>query len=201
MSIRIVIADDHQLFREGLQLILSSEPAWQVIAEVDNAEDLLTRVKTEQPELVMMDYRMPGGGSLSALEYIKKRYPEIKVIMLTGVQSRTLFSQMTACQADGILLKEMSADELKKAVKNVLLGKKVTSKGVAQELGSNAPDLTAREFQVLDLVLTGLNSAAIAQKLSLSSKTVENHRYSLMQKLGVKNTVELMRYASRHGLL
>ncbi|MDF2180344.1 response regulator transcription factor [Aliiglaciecola sp. CAU 1673] len=198
---RIVIADDHQLFREGLRLILSNEPTWQVIAEVDNAQDLMSTVQAQQPNLVMLDYQMPGGGSLSALEYIKKRYPEIKVIVLTGVQSRTLFMQMIACQADGVLLKEVSAGELVKAVQGVLAGKKVTSAGVANELGSHAPDLTAREFQVLDLVLAGLNSNAIAERLSLSSKTVENHRYSLMQKLGVKNTVELMRYASRHGLL
>ncbi|WP_088329627.1 response regulator transcription factor [Lacimicrobium sp. SS2-24] len=198
---RIVIADDHQLFREGLRLILSNTPAWQVIAEVDNAQDLLSTVKAEQPDLVMLDYRMPGGGSLSALEYIKKRYPEIKVIMLTGVQSRTLFMQIMACQADGVLLKEMSAEDLVKAVRGVLAGKKVTSAAVAEELGSQVPELTAREFQVLDLVLTGLNSNTIAERLNLSSKTVENHRYSVMQKLGVKNTVELMRYASRHGLL
>lgn len=201
MPTRIVIADDHQLFREGLRLILSNEPTWQVVGEVENAEDLLNLVKAQQPNLVMMDYRMPGGGSLSALEYIKKRYSDIKVIMLTGVQSRTLFKQMTTCQADGILLKEMSGDELIKAVSRVLVGKRVTSESVAKELSNTAPELTAREFQVLDLVLTGLNSASIAERLNLSSKTIENHRYSLMQKLGVKNTIELMHYASRHGLL
>lgn len=198
---RIVIADDHQLFREGLRLILSNESAWEVVAEVDNAEDLISSVKALQPDLVMLDYRMPGGGALSALEYIKKRYTDMKVIMLTGVQSRPLFLQMMAGKADGVLLKEMSAGELVKAVRQVLAGKKVSSPGVVQELGSDASDLTAREFQVLDLVLAGLNSNEIADRLSLSSKTVENHRYSLMQKLGVKNTVELMRYASRHGLL
>lgn len=198
---RIVIADDHQLFRQGLRLILSNEPTWEVVAEVDNAEKLISSVKDLQPDLVMLDYRMPGGGALSALDYIKKRYVDIKVIMLTGVQSRALFLQMMAGKADGVLLKEMSAEELVKAVHGVLAGKKVTSAGVKNELGSQAPDLTTREFQVLDLVLEGLSSNDIADRLSLSGKTVENHRYSLMQKLGVKNTVELMRYASHHGLL
>ncbi|AWL10848.1 Chemotaxis response regulator protein-glutamate methylesterase [Saliniradius amylolyticus] len=198
---RIVIADDHQLFREGLKLILSSEPKWSVVAEVASAEELLKTVKAEQPDLVMLDYRMPGGGALSALEYIKKRYSNIKVIMLTGVQSRALFRQMTSCHADGVLLKEMSAGDMLKAVHTVLTGKKVYSPAVTDELGSLPPDLTAREFQVLDLVLAGLNSQTIAERLNLASKTVENHRYSLMQKLNVKNTVELMRYANQHGLL
>lgn len=197
---RIVIADDHQLFREGLRLILSNESDWQVVAELDNAEDLLALVKEQTPDLVMLDYRMPGGGSLSALEYIKKRYPQIKVIMLTGVQSHALFEQMKACQADGVLLKEISAEELLKAVYRVMAGKKIIYAGL-NDATVAPPDLTSREFQVLDLVLAGLNSNAIAEKLNLSSKTVENHRYSMMQKLGVKNTVELMHYANRHGLL
>ncbi len=201
MTIRIILADDHQLFREGIRVLLESVNEYQVISEADNAEDLKTQVVELQPDLVIQDYRMPGGGTISTLEYIKKRYPKIKVIALTGVHSGSLFQQLLDSHADGVLLKEISAQELLTAVRNVLRGEKVFSSTVREQVFAGKPDLSPREFQVLDLVVEGLNNNEISERLNLSPKTIENHRYNLMNKLGVRNAVELMHYVRKNGLL
>jgi len=199
--VRIVIADDHILFRDGLKMMLEIEPNFEIVAEVDNAEMLRSVVKECSADLVILDYNMPGGGSISALEFIKKRYPDTKVISLTGVNSASLFQQMVSANADGILMKEMSAQEMISAIKKVLTGEQVYSATVKESLTFNQPKLTSREFQVMDLIVAGLSTNEIAEKLSLSAKTVENHRYNLMQKLELKNSVELTRYAQKQGWL
>lgn len=198
---RIILADDHKLFREGLRVVLETVPEHEVVAEVGNAPDLKEAVTRLQPDLVIQDYRMPGGGTVAVLEYIKQRYPEIKVIVLTGVDSGALFQQLLDSRADGVLLKEMSAEETLEAIRKVKSGQRALSPTVRERAHSVMPELTAREFQIMELVVEGLNSMEISQRLNLSSKTVENHRYSLMKKLGLRNTVELVHYVRKHGLL
>jgi DNA-binding NarL/FixJ family response regulator len=198
---RVVIADDHQLFREGLRLILSFEPKWEVVAEVANAQDLMTVVQGETPDLVILDYRMPGGGAVSVLSYIKQRFSSTRVICLTGVNSAGLFRQLISCGADGVLLKEISAEALLSAVHKVMAGKQVLSESVKQQLDTDIAQLTSREFQIMDLVLQGLTTAEMSERLSLSPRTIENHRYSLMKKLELRNTAELIQFAQQHDLL
>ena len=198
---RIILADDHRLFRESLRVVLETIADYEVVAEVGNAPDLKESVSRLQPDLVIQDYRMPGGGTVAVLEYIKRRYPEIKVIMLTGVDSGALFQQLLDSHADGVLLKEMSAEETLAAIKKVMTGKRVLSPSIRERVLPDVPELTTREFQIMELVVEGLNSTEISTRLNLSPKTVENHRYSLMKKLELKNTVELVHYVRRHGLL
>ncbi len=198
---RIILADDHKLFREGLRVVLETVPNYEVVAEIGNAQDVKESVSRLQPDLVVLDYRMPGGGSVAVLEYIKQRYPEIKVIILTGVDSGTLFQQLLNSAADAVLLKEISAEETLASIRKVMSGKRVLSPTVSERALPGKPDLTAREFQIMELVVEGLNSTEISARLNLSPKTVENHRYSLMKKLGLRNTVELVHYVRKHGLL
>lgn len=198
---RIILADDHKLFRDALRVVLETVPDYEVVAEVGNAPDLKEAVSRLQPDLVIQDYRMPGGGTVAVLEYIKQRYPEIKVIMLTGVDSGALFQQLLDSNADGVLLKEISAEETLASIRKVMSGKRALSPGVSEQALPGRPDLTTREFQIMELVVEGLNSAEISARLNLSAKTVENHRYSLMKKLDLKNTVELVHYVRKHGLL
>jgi len=198
---KIFIVDDHQLFREGLRLLLETVPDYDVVAEFNDVSGLHEAVVEWQPDLVILDYNIPGGGSLAALETIKKRFLAIKVITLTGVQSGKLFKQLVAAKADGIFLKDMSAKTMLASVKKVLDGKQVFSEGVRHYISVANQELTGREFQIMDFIVAGLNSKEIADKLHLTIKTVENHRYNLMQKLGLKNPVELVHYAQKHGLL
>ncbi len=198
---RIILADDHKLFRDALRVVLETVPDYEVVAEVGNAPDLKEAVSQLQPDLVIQDYRMPGGGTVAVLEYIKQRYPEIKVIMLTGVDSGALFQQLLDSNADGVLLKEISAEETLASIRQVMSGKRALSPSVSERALPGRPDLTTREFQIMELVVEGLNSAEISARLNLSAKTVENHRYSLMKKLDLKNTVELVHYVRKHGLL
>jgi DNA-binding NarL/FixJ family response regulator len=198
---RIILADDHKLFREALRVVLETVPGYEVVAEVGDAPDLKEAVSRLQPDLVIQDYRMPGGGTVAVLEYIKQRYPEIKVIMLTGVDSGALFQQLLDSNADGVLLKEISAEETLASIKQVMSGRRALSSSVSERALPGRPDLTTREFQIMELVVEGLNSTEISARLNLSPKTVENHRYSLMKKLDLKNTVELVHYVRKHGLL
>ena len=198
---RIILADDHKLFRDALRVVLETVADYEVVAEIGNAPDLKEAVARLQPDLVIQDYRMPGGGTVAVLEYIKQRYPEIKVIMLTGVDSGALFQKLLDSRADGVLLKEISAEETLDSIRKVMTGKRAVSPTISERVGAQMSDLTAREFQIMELVVEGLNSTEISARLNLSPKTVENHRYSLMKKLDLKNSVELVHYVRQHGLL
>ncbi|MEH6344871.1 MAG: response regulator transcription factor [Bermanella sp.] len=200
MAINIILADDHQLFREGIKTLLEAVAGYTVVAEVDNAISLKETIKTVSADLVLLDYRMPGGGALTTLTEIKKKFPKTKVIALTGVDSSSLFKQLINSSADGVLHKEISADELLQAVSDVLKGKKAYSARVKEQAIDQKPILSNREYQVLDLVVEGLNNNEIGERLNLSAKTIENHRYNLMNKLEVRNVVELMHYARKNGL-
>ncbi len=198
---RIVLADDHKLFRDSLKIVLETVSDYEVVAEVGNAPDLKEAVARLQPDLVIQDYRMPGGGALAVLEHLKQCFPEIKVVVLTGVDSGALLQQLLDSRADGVLLKEASAEETLASIKQVLSGQRTISAGVRERTLDERTLLTAREFQIMELVVEGLNSTEISERLNLSPKTVENHRYSLMNKLGLKNPVELVNYVRKHGLL
>ena len=197
----IILADDHQLFREGLRALLELDPDYQIVSEVDNTDALLVNVARFKPDLIFQDYRMPTGGAISTINKIKKQFPDIKLIILTGMQSTRLFKQLIKSKADGILLKEVSAEFLLQAIKDVNKGKRVLSPSVAECLAFEKPELTSREFQVLELILDGLSSEKIASKLNISSKTIENHRYNLMHKLGVGNVMELLKYVHENDFL
>lgn len=199
--LRIVLTDDHALFRNGIRLLLESVEGYEVVAEFNNADELQRKLRGLKVDLVILDHRMPGGGSIAALEYIKKVSLNTKVIVLTGVRSGSLFQYLIDSHADGIILKDASSEELLSAVIKVVSGEKVLSPSVQDSLLKGKPNLTPREFQVLNMVVEGLSTNEIAERLGLSNKTVESHRYSLSHKLGVKNAVELVHYVQEHGLL
>lgn len=191
---KIILADDHQLFREGLRALLEIDPDNLIVSEVDNTDALVANVAKFQPDLVLQDYRMPTGDAISTLHHIKEQFPDIKVIILTGMQSTKLFRQLIKSKADGIFLKEVSGEFLLQAVIDVMNGIRVLSPTVQESLANDTEELTSREFQVLELIIEGSNNKKIADQLNLSSKTAANHRYNLMQKLGVRNVAELLKY-------
>jgi len=198
---KIILADDHALFREGLKIALETVPNYEVIGEYENVADLRKGLQQELPDLLIMDYRMPGDGSLATLKYVKQRYESLKVIMLTGINVSAVFQQFLDSKADGILIKDMTGARMMNAVESVARGEQVIAPVVEEYLRSEQPQLSSREYQVMELVLEGLSNAEMAERLNISVKTVGNHRFNLLQKLDLKNSVELTRYAIRNGFI
>lgn len=192
---RIVLADDHAIFRQGLKLLLQSQTQYRVVAEVASLDQVLPTLQTTEVDLLILDYHMPGGESSAVLAYCKQRYPELKVIALTGANSGLIFKQLRDAKADAVLQKEGSADDLLDCLRHVLSGnhtETLLSDEVQEQIDASNTDLTPRELQILALIYQGLAATEIADRLSLSVKTVDKHRENLMRKLEVNNVVQLI---------
>ena len=198
---RIVLADDHRLFREGLCATLETVAGYKVVAQLGTADALLEELGTTECDLVFLDYHMPGGGALEALGSIKSNFLKTKVIVLSGAEVSTLYRRFIDLNADGVLIKDISSELLLKSVERVANGEQVIAPGIIEFINANQSEITLREFQVMELIVAGLNNTQIAKKLFLSNKTIANHRYNLMQKLELKNSIELMHHALKIGLI
>ena len=141
---KIIVADDHLLFRQGLRTLLELNADNQLVSEVNNTADLLTDVAKFKPDLVVQDFQMPAGSGIETLSNIKKYFPEIKVIILTGGLSSNLFNQLIRAKADGILFKEISAELLLQAVNDVMKGVRVLSPVNQQKFASEQPQLISQ---------------------------------------------------------
>jgi len=189
---RIILADDHAIFREGLKLLLHSRPDFCVVAEIADLEHLKTLLYSQQADLLILDYHIPGGDAVALLAYCKARYPDLKVIALTGSHSGPILKQLVAAKADGVLLKDGAAAELLLAIQQVMRGGYYVSEAVGNTIADIELPLSTRELQILKLIFSGLVTREIAEKLALSPKTVDKHRENIMRKLQVNNLVELI---------
>ncbi len=211
----ILIAEDHALLRAGMRALLTSEPDIEVIGEVDNGKDAVRLACSLNPTLVLMDLSMPGSNGLEAIAEIKKRAPDIKILVITMHKTDEYIQEALRTGASGYILKESSHDELRIAIRTVLNGKVYLSPDVSERVvsgflsGGNKPaagatawdSLTVREREVLKLVAEGHGNKHIADYLCLSIKTVEKHRSSLMRKLGLRNASMLTAYAIEKGIV
>ena len=198
---RIILADDHVLFREGLKLLLTSKPDMYVVAEIDNLSRVIEAVAVHDADLLILDYHMPGGESSAILSYCKQRYENLKVIALTGSKSGLILKQLQDANADAVLLKDSSAEELLTAIAQVSCGKKFISDSVQEHISKAQIDLTSRELQILQLIYQGISTTDIAQQLNLSPKTADKHRENIMRKLQVNNAVQLIHKVQQLQLL
>jgi DNA-binding NarL/FixJ family response regulator len=211
---RILIVEDHTLLRAGLSALLSRDADIEVVGEADNGRDAVRSVSAVSPHLVLMDLSMPGSNGIEAIFEIKKRYPEVRVLVLTLHKSDEYIQESLRAGADGYILKDASHDELRVAVRSVLNGKTylspdISSKVVNGYLGSGGGGtpmavwntVTHRERQVLKLVAEGRPNRVIAEYLCLSVKTVEKHRSNLMKKLDLHNASALTAFAIAKGLV
>lgn len=191
-TIKILLADDHAIFRQGLTLLLQTQPHLQVVAEIANLEQVLPFLQSEEVDLLVLDYHMPGGETSAVLAYVKQRYPAMKVIALTGANSGIVFKQLRDAKADAVLQKESSALHLLSCIERVLAGECVIPVEVQEQIDACETDLTPRELQILALIYQGLATIEVAERLSLSAKTVDKHRENIMRKLEVNNVVQLI---------
>jgi len=189
---QILLADDHAIFRQGLVLLLQCQPGYQVVAQAARLDEVLPLVQQHAPELLILDYHMPGGESSAVLAYCKQRYPAMKVIALTGAQSGVAYRQLLDAKADAVMVKDASAAELLRCIADVMAGRRVVPEHVQQQADAVDCGLTPRERQILQLIYQGLATGEVANQLNLSAKTIDKHRENLMRKLGVNNVVQLI---------
>jgi DNA-binding NarL/FixJ family response regulator len=205
-EIRTVLADDHDLVRSGLRLLLETIDGVRVVAEARSGTELLEQVRRLQPDLVVSDVSMPGMDGLAALREIAAGPRMPKVLMVSMHDSADFIRRAVQLGASGYLMKESSPMELEHAIRSVMRGLSYFSSAVSRRLAEPAepqPDqlLTARQLEILKLLARGLGSKEIAFRLGLSSKTVDVHRARIMERLGVGDLANLTLYAVRKGIV
>lgn len=210
---RLLVVDDHALFREAISALLHSMPDVDVVGEAGDGRDALRKVNALNPNVVLMDLAMPGTSGTEAIRAIKRRQPDVKVIALTLHKTQEHLRATLDAGADGYVLKNDSRNELVAAIESVGTGKTYLSPAICGEMvqgyldgsGTPAPNhedaLTHREREVLKLIAEGFRNREIADYLGISPKTVEKHRANLMQKLDLHNASVLTAYAIRRGLV
>ncbi len=208
-AIRILIADDHPLFREGVTHSLISEPGLMVVGEAGSGEEAFEMAADLLPDVLLMDITMPGQGGIAAVGRITAACPTLRVIMLTVSEDEDNLMAALKAGASGYVLKGVAAEDLVRAVRAVAAGNVYISPGLAGsilfEMTNEPPDdpldeLTNRECEVLRLVAEGLTNREIGERLFLAEKTVKHYMSSILQKLQVRSRVEAALLAQRHGL-
>jgi len=210
--IRILVVDDHTLVRQALSAMLAMQPDMQVVGEAATGREALGQCESRRPQVVVMDVSMPDMNGVEATERILAGHPGIRVVALSMHADAAWVERMLKAGAAGYLLKNSSFLDLQTAVREAAAGRCYLSPVVAGSLveryvrnpapptGVAAPRLTAREREVLQLLAEGLSSKEIAERLSLSVRTVENHRRQIMERLGLRSVAALTKYAVKQGL-
>ncbi len=213
MNYRIIIADDHQMFREGLVAMLETQGEFNVIGQAENGREIITLANETNPDVVIMDISMPELNGIEATKQIHKEMPEIKVIALSMHNDKRFITRALGAGAQGYILKECAFDELSDAIHTIMsnqiyLSKTITSIVIKDylekiDVASNVKTvgvLSARENEVLQLIAEGKSSKEIASDMYLSIKTIETYRKHIMDKLEIHTVAELTKYAISEGL-
>jgi len=213
MSIRLLLADDHAMLREGLKSLIQKESDMTVVGEAENGKQTLELARTAGAHVVVMDVAMPDLNGIEAARKILKGSPNIKVVGLSGHANREFVREMLKAGASAYVLKSRAYEELVRAIREVMKGKKYLSpdiaRGVVDEYVSISSSqsenpafvvLTDREREALQLISEGKSTKEVADALSVSVKTVETHRRNIMEKLNLRSVAELTKYAIREGI-
>jgi DNA-binding NarL/FixJ family response regulator len=208
---KIILADDHQLFIEGVRTVLEEIQEIEIIATVNNGADLMDKVHSSEVDLVLLDLNMPRLDGLKALQEIKRDRPNVKVLVLTNYSQPELMEEVKKLKADGFMIKNSTASELKNVVIKIAAGQKhfeeAQKPGVLDESSYFFDDflkkfkLTRREVDIIRLVCREFSSKQIAAELHLSEFTVTTHRKNIQRKLNVKNVAGLVAFAKEHQLV
>jgi two-component system, NarL family, response regulator NreC len=207
-AIGIVLADDHEVVRTGLRLILDSEPDLAVVAEAGDVESAVRYVRGHRPAVLVLDLNMPGGSSLPAIPQVREETPDTAVVVLTMQNDPAFAREAMRAGALGYVLKQAAGTELVEAVRLAARGETYLNPRLGAQVAAEPPgpegppdDLTERELEILRLIALGHTNAEIGGQLYLSVRTVESHRAHIQQKTGRSTRAELVRYALDHGLV
>ncbi len=211
MSLKILLADDHRIIRDGLRALLHGEPDMHVVAEAENGRATVKLARQHLPDIIILDIGMPDLNGIEAARQILKDNPGARVIALSMHSDKRFVSQMLQVGASGYLPKDCAFEELIQAVRTIQAGRVYLSPEIAgivvedyvnrmQFASCEEPSLSPREREVLQLLAEGRTTREVAAELYLSIKTVETHRLQIMNKLGIRSVAELVKYAIRQGL-
>ncbi len=214
-TIKVMIADDHQLFRRGLVAVLKELKGIEVIDEAANGKELLEKLKLKSPDIVLVDIKMPVMDGIETIKVLLNKYPDIKVIMLTMHNEEKFITHVVNLGAHGYLLKNTDIQEVEMTIQkvmeqgfyfsnhvsDVLLNNIISERKRQADLLEDNPSFSKREQEVLQYICDGFTNSEIADKLFLSTRTVEGYRFKLCEKVGVKNTAGLVRFAVKNGLV
>jgi DNA-binding NarL/FixJ family response regulator len=212
--IRVLICDDHALFRRGLIMVLESEEGIEVVAEAEDGLDAVSKAEEVAPDVVLMDVRMPRLSGIEATRAIADAVPTARILMLTVSDEEEDLYEAVKAGATGYLLKEISIEEVANAIRAVITGQSLISPSMASKLLNEfnnlakqaqqrilVPKLTDRELQVLKLVAQGMSNREVAEQLFISENTVKNHVRNILEKLHLHSRMEAVVYAVREKLL
>jgi DNA-binding NarL/FixJ family response regulator len=205
--VRILIADDHGIVRSGLRLLLDRQADLEVIDEAEDGVEALEKVVAERPDVAILDVSMPRMTGLQATHEIKRQAPDVQVLILSMHDDERYLFEALRVGASGYVLKRAADQDLLDAVRATARGEPFLTASAQQTLirdflaHGEQPELTPREQEVVKLIAEAHTNKEIAEILHLSEKTVESHRANVLQKLGMRDRVELVRYAIRHGLV
>jgi DNA-binding NarL/FixJ family response regulator len=213
-KIKIAIADDYKIFREGLKVSLGQDENMNILFEAENGEDLLKLMEADLPEVILMDLKMPIMDGMEATQIIRKKYPSIKILVVSMYEDDKFIIHLMEIGANGYLLKNAEPDEIRKAiyavnengyyfndlVNKALLKKLVIKNNIKPSFNENV-DLTERELEVLKLICEEKTAAEIAKQIFLSPRSVEGIRQRLIEKIGVRNTAGIVMFAVKNQLV
>ena len=212
-TLRIIIADDHGFIRQGVRAVIESQRSWELCGEADNGRTAVELVRKHKPEIAVLDITMPELNGLDATRQIRIASPKTKVLILTMHDSEALADEVQLAGARGYLLKSDAAELLPKAIETLVAGKnfltpKMTGNGVRKPAVPGSTDeivprfrLTPRERQIVQLLAEGKANKEVAHALEISLDTVETHRKNILNKLHLRSTADLVRYAIRNNLI
>lgn len=213
--IKVALVDDQTLFLKGLRLILEGFPEIEIVIEANNGPDFLQAVENQQPDVVLLDLKMPGMDGIEVAENLKKTAPEVRIILLTMHDDEHFIHHVLSLGANGYLLKNEEPEILREAIQKVMTQEYYLNDYVAKALLNNIKKkepgniktndpvftLTPREKEILQLICKEMTTGEIAQQLFISKRTVEGHRQHLLDKTGVRNTAGLVIYALKNQLV
>ena len=213
MELRVVLADDHEVVRTGMRLLVDQTPGMKVVGEASNGEEAIERVRELRPDVLVMDVSMPALDGAAATERIARDHPEAKVLILTAHGDRAHLTRLMELGASGFVLKRAAAEELVRAIRIVAEGGTYVDTSLVQHLLRRRPraagadliprpePLSEREEEVLRCIAWGESNKEIAGKLGISTRTVETYKGRIGEKLGLKSRTEIVRYALHQGWL
>ncbi len=211
-TIQVIIIDDHKLVTDCISLFLKGAKDIKVVGVAHSGKDALEMLKDVTPEVILLDITMPEMSGIELTDLIKKKYPDIKILILSMHSDYNNISDAIDAGADGYVPKDVSSEELVEAIETVSRGKNYFHSTISDEIVKNyankrqkstnlLPQLTKRELEVLQLFAEGFNNSEIADKLFLSVRTIESHKNHILQKTNMKNSVELIKFAIRNKII